>query len=73
MGVAEDIPLLRRVAQTDPFQREVHGLANGAPGTVMGYPVRQAAESAIRQIERRQAEQNASENDNSQPEPSAAK
>jgi hypothetical protein len=54
IGSAEDLPLLRKLAETDPFQRDRGGCVGPPPGIreAKFYPVREAAKQAIRAIER---------------------
>ena len=56
VGGPEDLPLLKRLAETDPLARKTHGDV-GPPGgrNAKFYPVRQEAKEAIRVIERKGA------------------
>ena len=54
IGTAEDLPLLKPLADTDPFQRD-SGSDVGPRGDRKIFPVRRAAKDAVQAIERKAA------------------
>ena len=53
VGTADDLDLLRGVAESDPLERDYGGDAGPPGGRAKGFPVRDAARDAIREIENR--------------------
>ena len=51
VATKDDLPLLRQLASSDPFAREAGGSHRGEGAATSWYPVREAAEEAVRFLE----------------------